>query len=189
MTKIAIALAALMLTGAWDTPPPAPQSSAAATAKASALASASVRVHQAQQQAATSVSQGGAASVSYSGGSAGGGVYLSIPDGHGEAPCGGGIGLGGGGSNAGGGVGGTLWEFSDCKRMRESAALDRMGFRDAAVAELCQIDRVREAFGGKCPGKPAHLVSDVDVGKPDYCFTRNVGDINQHRECDREVRR
>lgn len=117
------------------------------------------------------------------GGSSGGGVFLSIPDGRGEAPCGGGIGLGGGGSSAGGGVGGTLWEFGDCKRMRESAALERLGYTDAAVAELCQIDRVREAFGGTCPSP--RLALDTDAGKWDYCFTRNAGDLNQHRECDR----
>lgn len=128
--------------------------------------------------------QGGTSNVSVSGGGGysggGGGVFLSIPDGHGEAPCGGGIGLGGGGSNAGGGVGGTLWEFADCKRMRESAALERLGYHDAATAELCQIDRVRQAMGGECPTSVAsHIVRPAD-----YCMTRNAGDANQHLECD-----
>jgi len=149
---------------------------------------------QAQQQTArggnarsTSSSTGGSggnvSGISVSNGQSGNGVFLSIPDGRGEAPCGGGIGLGGGGSNAGGGVGGTLWEFRDCKIMREANTLDRMGYHQAAINELCQIDRIREAFGGSCPHP--ETVIDVDAGKRDYCFTRNAGDLNQHRECDR----
>lgn len=135
---------------------------------------------------------GGTSNVSISGlnsggggnaGNGGGGVFLTIPDGRGEAPCGGGIGLGGGGSSAGGGLGGTLWEFSDCKRMRESAALEHLGYHDAAIAELCQIDRVRDAFGGTCP--QSKVVINTQADRPDYCLTRNAGDVNQHRECDR----
>jgi hypothetical protein len=115
-----------------------------------------------------------------------GGVALTVPGGYGNAPCGGGVGMGGLGLGGGGSGGGTLWEFGDCKRMRESSALLQLGYPDAALAELCQIDRVREAFGGKCPEpKKAHLVLDTDAAKWDYCFTRNAGDRNQHRECDR----
>lgn len=112
-----------------------------------------------------------------------GGVGLTVPGGYGNAPCGGGLGLGGLGLSGGGSGGGTLWEFSDCKRMRESAALRDLGYPGAALAELCQIDRVRDAFGGHCPS--AHLVLDTDAGANDYCFTRNAGDKNQHLECDR----
>lgn len=189
---------------AWDTPPPAPAPTT--TNMGGNGGNASQHQRQGQQQtarggSARSSSTGGTSSASNNGsnvsvvsggGNSGGGqgVYLSIPDGHGEAPCGGGIGLGGGGSSAGGGFGGTLWEFGECKIMRESAALDRMGYRDEAVAELCQIDRVRKAFGGKCPAKPeAHLALDTTTYPYDWCGTRNAGDASQHRECDRVVRR
>jgi hypothetical protein len=125
-------------------------------------------------------------SVGRSGGSDSGGIALTVPGGYGNAPCGGGIGLGGLGLSGGGSGGGTLWEFGDCKRMRESSALLQLGYPDAALAELCQIDRVRDAFGGKCP-TPA-TVTDVYADTQDYCFTRNAGDVNQHRECDRKRR-
>lgn len=92
-------------------------------------------------------------SVRSGGGGVGGGIGLTVPGGYGNAPCGGGIGLGGLGLSGGGSGGGTLWEFADCKRMRESSALLQLGFPDAALAELCQIDRVRDAFGGRCPGE------------------------------------
>lgn len=117
-------------------------------------------------------------------GSGGGGIALTVPDGIGNAPCGGGIGLGGLGLGGGGSGGGTLWEFADCKRMREASALLHMGFRQAAINELCQIDRVKDAFGGDCP------VIDAPAGHTrsyswDWCGTRNAGDWNQHLECDR----
>lgn len=127
-------------------------------------------------------------------GSGSGGGYvgaITTPDGYGNAPCGGGIGLGGGGGFGGGSGGGTLWEFSDCKRMRESSALRALGYPDAALAELCQIDRVKEAFGGTCPTHEVQRVTTTDAGPYDYCFTRDAGDRNQHKECDdvRKVRK
>lgn len=64
--------------------------------------------------------------------------------------------------SAAAGLGGTLWEFGDCKRMREVDALRKMAIENkdspagklieqAALNELCQIDRIKDAFGGKCP--------------------------------------
>lgn len=146
---------------------------------------------QGQRQSAHANATGGSSNVNVSnnsggGGGYGGGVFLSIPDGRGEAPCGGGVGLGGGGSSAGGGVGGTLWEFGDCKRLRESKMLHDWGYPDAALAEMCQIDRVKEAFekvGRQCPS-PAAVAEPVTTKYPfDYCGTRNAGDKNQHLEC------
>lgn len=149
---------------------------------------------QGQIQKTRNTAKGGSSNVNVnnsvtSGGGTNGAVVgdlaVTTPEGFGNAPCGGGIGLGGLGLSGGGSGGGTLWEFGDCKRMRESSALRSLGYPDAALAELCQIDRVREAFGGKCPTHDVATVTDVNGDKPDYCFTRNPGDVNQHRECDR----
>ena len=109
------------------------------------------------------------ANVGNGGGSGGNAIGLTVPGGYGNAPCGGGIGLGGLGLSGGGSGGGTLWEFGDCKRMRESSALLQLGYPDAALAELCQIDRVREAFGGRCPGEPgAVMVQMPTPPEPEY---------------------
>lgn len=140
----------------------------------SAAAAASQRQGQTQGQTATGGNaratggRGGSSNVNVTntvrsgngGGSNNGGnaIGLTVPGGYGNAPCGGGIGLGGLGLSGGGSGGGTLWEFGDCKRMRESSALLQLGYPDAALAELCQIDRVREAFGGRCPGEPGAMM-------------------------------
>jgi hypothetical protein len=79
--------------------------------------------------------------------------------------------------------------------LREAAGLASLGLRDIAFAELCQqIDRVRQANGGACPGDtvtpaqapPPKVTEDwhTTVYRADYCDTRNAGDANQHRECD-----
>lgn len=133
---------------------------------------------------ATGGSVGGVNINAGNGGSGGGGVYVTVPDGRGEAPCGGGISLGGVGLGGGGSGGGSLWEFADCKRMREADFLYKMGFQQAAVNEMCQIDRVKQAFGGQCPIIPTVPMSyGVITDPPDYCLTRNAGDRNQHKEC------
>lgn len=128
--------------------------------------------------------------VSGGGGSAGGGLGLSVPEGFGMANCGGGVGLGGLGLSGGGSAGGSLFEFGDCKRMREASFLLGMGYRQAAINELCQIGRVLEAFGGTCPTIEAATVvqpeADTTVYNGDYCMTRNAGDKDQHRECDHQ---
>lgn len=149
---------------------------------------------------------GGSVSVSglgSSGGGVGNGPALYVPDGLGQAPCGGGIGLGAFGGVSGGSGGGTLWEFRDCKIMREAGLLRTIAHNtpglpkhdvhridQAALNEVCQIGRVLEAFGGKCPTLyQGSTEVDIDADKNDYCFTRNAGDRNQHRECDRVVTR
>jgi hypothetical protein len=82
--------------------------------------------------------------------------------------------------------------------MRESHALRsiaaevsnpqvRAQLEQGALNELCQIDRVKDAFGGRCPTL-AMLDLDTQAGKFDYCFTRDAGDLNQHRECDRIIK-
>lgn len=124
---------------------------------------------------------GGKSSVSIGnvgngGGGVGSSIGLTVPGGYGSAPCGGGVGLGGLGLSGGGSGGGTLWEFGDCKRMRESSALLQLGFPDAALAELCQIDRVREAFGGKCPGAPV-AVERAHYDYPNWCID-HAHDVN-----------
>jgi hypothetical protein len=110
---------------------------------------------------------------------------IGVPSGYGNAPCGGGVSLGGVGMGGGGSGGGSLWEFGDCKRLRESAALRELGYPDAALAELCQIDRVRDAFGGTCPSGGTSIQKTSSVYPYDYCATRNAGDKNQHLECDK----
>lgn len=134
--------------------------------------------------------RGGNVSIgSVSSGSSGGGVsstpVVTVPDGYGNAPCGGGIGIGGAGLGGGGSGGGTLWEFTDCKRMRESAALRSLGQPLAALRELCQIDRVREAMGGACPeAAPVSApAAPPERYRFDYCYTASAGELRQHREC------
>lgn len=118
------------------------------------------------------------------GGSGGGGLALAVPDGLGMAPCGGGISLGGLGLGGGGSGGGSLWEFADCKRIREAHLLQAWGFHQAAVNELCQIDRVLQAFNGKCPTlDQPRLTLKTDDGRPDWCGTVSAGDPGQHPEC------
>ncbi len=158
-----------------------------ATARSSARASSNA-TSSSSATGGSARASGGSVNIGSVGGGVSNGGYMpsiTVPDGYGNAPCGGGVGLGGVGGFGGGSGGGTLWEFGDCKRMRESAALRALGYPDAALAELCQIDRVREAFGGKCPS--SEVVATVDAGPNDYCFTRNAGDVNQHKECDGKV--
>ena len=144
---------------------------------------------------------GGAASVTNNvamgsgngSGSVGSAPTIFVPEGAGQAPCGGGIGLGGVGLTGGGSGGGSLFEFGDCKRMREAKFLNdlgvQVGSRDliqASLNEMCQIGRVLEAFGGKCPHIYAEKTVVVTRKYPfDYCETRDAGDVNQHLECDR----
>lgn len=173
----------------------AAQSRAASAARASSTAGATATGGRATATGGRSTATGGrGGSVNIgsvgagggSGGGSGGGVasVVTVPEGYGNAPCGGGIGLGGAGGFGGGSGGGTLWEFGDCKRLRESAALRSLGYPDAALAELCQIDRVREAFGGKCPNA-AEPIASRNIYPNDWCGTRNAGDKNQHLECDK----
>ena len=163
------------------------QNSARAHANASAGASA-IGIGGAGGRGGSASARGGS---SYSGGSSttvqgsgntSGGLGITTPEGFGVASCGGGIGLSGLGLGGGGSGGGTLWEFQECKIIREANALHMLGQDAAAVAELCEIDRVRKAFGGTCPSQQTTSI-DVD-DRPDFCFTRNAGDKNQHRECD-----
>lgn len=117
------------------------------------------------------------------GGRGGGDNYLvTTPDGRGMAPCGGGLGLGAVLAS----FGGTLWEFQDCKIIREAAMLKSWGYHDAAIAELCQIGRVKDAFGGTCPsvGQPAAPPITRTGYRYDYCYTRSPGDKDQHKECE-----
>lgn len=128
----------------------------------------------------------------------GGGNTLYVPDGAGQAPCGGGLGLGIFGSASAGSGGGTLFEFGDCKRIREFAAIravanntpglsdaDRARLNQGALAELCQIGRVLDAFGGACPTLyQTRLTVETSKYPFDYCETRHAGDVNQHLECD-----
>ena len=150
--------------------------------------------HQGQSQNAdaTGGAGGSVGGVSVSNGSGAiGGLSITVPDGAGNAPCGGGIGLGGLGLGGGGSGGGTLWEFGDCKRVRESAILRAMAretgdrrLEQGALNELCQIDRIKEAFGGDCPSLTS--VEAVDLPKKykfDYCYTASPGELIQHREC------
>lgn len=112
-----------------------------------------------------------------------GGVFITVPDGMGQAPCGGGIGIGGLGLGGGGSGGGTLWEFGDCKTVREAAALKSLGRPDLALRELCQqISRVREAMGGTCDA-PAAPAPGPEVYRYDYCLTASAGELRQHKEC------
>ena len=117
------------------------------------------------------------------GGTVNGGLALGVPLGTGNASCAAGISVAGLSLGGGGSAGGGLWELHDCKRARQAELLFRWGYRDQAVALLCQIDDVREAFGGECPR--ATPVTIVSADPFDYCRTRNAGDKNQHRECDR----
>lgn len=175
---------------AWDTPPPA-----AATATARQHQTQNQNQHQSQRQSQHQTANGGAGggggaggsgyastgSVSVSGsGNTRGGLGITVPDLGIGSSCGGGISIGGIGASGGGSGGGALWEFGECKIIREADALNKLGYPDAAVAELCQIDRVKEAFGGKCPS-PEGI--QIGYGR-DYCFTRDAGDTNQHKECD-----
>lgn len=175
MTKIAIALAALILTGAWDTPPPAPQSSAAATAKASA----SVQAHQVQQQAATAVSQGGAASVSYSGGSVAGRapdvVLPSFGGGGMDCPT---VGFGAAGSGLGGGGGfGPSWISSDCNKRKIAELLYRVVGQDAARQYIFQnIDGAAAAMN---VAQPVPMVSR----RPAWCVASDGRVLANHAEC------
>lgn len=113
-----------------------------------------------------------------------GGGFLTVPNLAGQASCSGSVTLGFLGTQAGG-SGGGMWEFHDCKAVREADTLFAMGYKTQAVALLCQqIDRVKEAFGGSCPGSQSETTQAITANVPDYCFTRNAGDKNQHRECD-----
>lgn len=118
-----------------------------------------------------------------------GGLSITVPDVGGNAPCGGGISIGGLSLGGGGSAGGGLWEFGDCKRIREAAALDHMGYRLEAVRELCQIDRVKDAFGGKCPALPPQpdpVNADTQTKNwPDWCYTYDAGKDTQHWQCDK----
>ena len=107
---------------------------------------------------------GSGGSVSVSGvGNNGGGFGIALPSLFSGSSCSGSLSLGfvsvGGGGGGGGG-----WEFTECKIMREANALLQLGYRQAAVNELCQIDRVRQAFGGRCP------TIDVVVAAPPPVF-------------------
>ena len=190
---------------AWDTPP-APVANAASHSSARAAAHATATSRSQSRSNSSSISAGGSATggtanatggsvlVTGSNGGGSGGVGPLgnfVPDGTGQAPCGGGLGAGGAGLSLGAGIGGTIFEFGDCKRLREVTALRAIAHetRDprveqAALNELCQIDRVKEAFGGHCPIVGTTIVTDVNADKNDYCFTRNAGDLDQHRECD-----
>lgn len=173
MTKIAIALAALVLAGAWDTPPPAPQYNAAATA------SASVRAHQAQQQAASAVSQGGAASVSYAGGSVAGRapdvVLPSFGGGGMDCPT---VGFGAAGSGLGGGGGfGPSWISSDCNKRKIAELLYRVVGQDAARQYIFQnIDGAAAAMN------VAHPVPVVSRW-PAWCVASDGRVLSNHAEC------
>ena len=63
----------------------------------------------------------------------------------------------------------------------------------AAVAYLCRVNGdIRQAFrdiGEPCPQDmpPAQPQEQVTAYPYDYCFTRNTGDRDQHRECDRPI--
>jgi hypothetical protein len=101
---------------------------------------------------------------------------ITVPGGYGNASCGGGIGLGGIGLGGGGSGGGTLWEFHNCKVIREAAALQALGQAATAVKLLCeQIDDVRHAMGGHC--------DQIYKAPPDWCFTASPGERLQHEEC------
>ena len=159
---------------------------AQATSKSKARATSNSRSEATGGQANASVTNnvGGGGS---GGGGGGGGLGITVPEGLGMANCGGGIGLGGLGLGGGGSGGGTLFEFGDCKRMREISVLLALGYRQAAVNELCQIDRVKDAFGGTCPTEPQPTAIEANRRwGPDYCLTRNAGDANQHLECDQK---
>lgn len=187
---------------AWDTPSPT------STSQAKANQHQNQAQGQAQRQNQTANGgqggQGGNATGGRSSANGGGatvtagnngntGPTLYVPDGSGRADCGGGVGLGAAaGASASGG--GTLWEFGDCKRMREAAMLRAISaetgdprFEQAALNELCQIDRVKQAMGGSCLQlAERQSVIEFDAHKWDYCWTRNAGDKNQHYECTRK---
>jgi hypothetical protein len=113
----------------------------------------------------------------------GGGIFLTVPDGTGQASCGGGLGIGGLTPGAGGSGGGTLWEFKDCKVIREANELRAIGRPDLAMREMCQqIDRVREAMGGSCDA-PVAPTPESEKYRYDYCFTASAGERMQHKEC------
>lgn len=64
--------------------------------------------------------------------------------------------------------------------------LHMLGQDAAAMAYLCRVNKdVRASFrdiGRPCPQDQP--VETVSAGPPDYCFTRDADDRNQHRECD-----
>lgn len=148
---------------AWPTPPVTTNVHGGAGGNAAARSTArSTAIAQGTASAATGASTSSVTLSGVGGSSTPPGARVGpsvfVPDGSGQAPCGGGIGLGAGALSSGGAGGGTLWEFGDCKRMRESAALRSLAvetgdarLQQAALNELCQIDRIREAFGGHCP--------------------------------------
>lgn len=118
-------------------------------ANANANAAASAR----SASKSTAGATGGSVNIGSAGNSSGGSfVGFNNPGGGGMASCGGGLGLGGIGLGGGGSAGGSIFEFRDCKVLREAAELANLGHADIGTIEICQqIDRVREAFGGTCP--------------------------------------
>jgi hypothetical protein len=130
------------------------------------------------------VGYGGSTSVTVQGGggngnNAGTGPAIFLPSLAGNASCGGSISLGGIGPAAGA-SGGGMWEFFQCKAVREANMLQQLGRPDLALALMCQqIDRVKEAMGGSCDAPVPQTVAS----KPDYCWTASAGEVKQHREC------
>lgn len=156
---------------------------------------------QAQQQRATggrATATGGNVTNNVTGGGMGGygfgGPTITVPDIATAAPCGGGLSLGGVGLGGGGSGGGNLWEFADCKRIREANMLRAIAretnnpvIEQGALNELCQIDRVKRAFGGSCPQveRPHKVVLKRMGDWPDWCYTASAGERMQHFECAR----
>lgn len=78
---------------------------------------------------------------------------------------------------------GSTWQDTDCVRRKDARELHNMGHKNAAIALMCQNDKVRKAMedaGEKCPGLDNVLVNADDVQVPkSYHVDKKHSQVNQ----------